>query len=257
MAACGDGAPVGDGGPDSSTPRPAELDGSCTGTGGPRVLVFTRETLWMHPSTPVASAALLAMCESRGFSVIASHDAAVFDGARLADVDVVVFAVTSGDVLDAPGRAALEAWARGGGGVVGIHSASATELSWPFFVDLIGGTFRTHPPQLVRADVTVTAAAHPVAAGLPARWTRTDEWYAYGGRPEEVAGQEVVLSLDEASADPALPADQQVGFHPMAWTHQRLGGRVFYTAMGHTPESYAEPAFLDLLAAAIRWTAGE
>lgn len=230
-------------------PREAVIDGQCEGA-GPRVLVFTRETLWMHPSTPVARDALLAMCATRGFAVTASADEKVFD--RVAEYDVAVFAVTSGNVLDDRGRAAFEAWVRAGGGVVGIHSASATEYDWPFFVELIGARFRTHPPELLAADVTVEDAAHPITAGVPARWNRTDEWYAYHDRPEE-QGYHLLLALDESTV--TLPEDQRGGVHPLAWTDDRLGGRMFYTSMGHTPESYAEPAFLDLLAAAITWTA--
>lgn len=241
-------------GEDAAGPREAVIDGSCTGTGGPRVLVFTRETLWMHPSTPVASAALLDMCAIRGFSVTASHDEKIFD--RVAEHDVVVFAVTSGNVLDDTGRAAFEPWVRAGGGVVGLHSASATEYDWPFFVELVGAQFRTHPPELRPADVTIEDPTHPITAALPARWNRTDEWYSYHQRPEEL-GLHIVLALDEATVVPALPADQIAGYHPMAWTHERFGGRTFYTAMGHTPESYAEPIFLDMVAAAIVWTAGD
>jgi type 1 glutamine amidotransferase len=251
---CGGG---GDGGPDSAEARDAVLDGSCTGSGGPRVLVFTRENLWMHPSTPVASAALLAMCEARGFSVTASHDEKVFDSFRLAQFDVVVFAVTSGIVLDDPGRLAFEAWVRGGGGVVGLHSASATELEWPFFIELMGAQFLGHPPGLFAADITVEDSTHPTVAGLPPRWNRTDEWYYFVQRPEEQAGLHILLALDEASAVPDLPADARVGFHAVTWTHERFGGRSFYTAMGHTSEAYAEPAFLDMVAAAIAWTAGD
>ena len=243
-------------GDDLAVARPAAIDAACAGAAGqPRVLVYSRETLWTHPSTPVARAALIDMCASRGFTVTASRDPAVFSAARLADVDVVVFAVTSGNVLDEPARAAFEPWVRAGGGVVGLHSASATEYDWPFFVELIGARFRTHPPVLTVADVTVEAPAAPVTAGLPARWSRTDEWYAFHERPE-AQGLDIVLALDEASAQPALPDDQRAGYHPIAWTDDHLGGRMFYTAMGHTPESYAEPAFLDLIAQAIAWTAG-
>lgn len=244
LAACGGG----EGGPDAA-PRDAVIDGRCDGA-GPRVLVFTRENMWNHPSNPVARDALLAMCATRGFAVTATADERVFD--RIADYDVAVFAVTSGIVLDDRGRAAFEAWVRAGGGTVGIHSANATEHEWPFFMQLIGARFRTHPPELLAADVTVEDAAHPITAGLPARWPRTDEWYAYHDRPEEL-GYHMLLALDESTVD--LPADQRSGFHPLAWTDDRLGGRMFYTSMGHTPESYAEPAFLDLLAAAITWTA--
>ena len=241
-AACADPA---------SGPREAALAGECAGD-GPRVLVFSRETMWMHPSTPVARAALLGLCASEGFAVTASSDPAVFDS--IADFDVAVFAVTSGNVLDDRGRAAFEPWVRAGGGVVGVHSASATEYDWPFFVELIGARFRTHPPTLVAGDVTTLAAA-PVVAGLPVPWRRTDEWYSFHEEPEALAASvDVVLALDEDSA-PDLPADQRTGLHPVAWTDDHLGGRMFYTSMGHTPESYGEPAFLQLLTQAITWTA--
>ncbi len=239
-----------------SEPREAVIDAECAGRGGPRVLVFSRETLWMHPSMPVARAALVDLCASEGFSVVASSDPAVFDADRLAATDVVVFAVTSGNVLDDPGRAAFEPWVRAGGGVVGIHSASATEYDWPFFVELIGARFRTHPPVLIAGDVTIEDAS-PIVAGLPAPWRRTDEWYSFHEQPEELdATVDVILALDEATAAD-LPADQRTGFHPVAWTDDHLGGRMFYTSMGHTPESYAEPDFLRLLAQGITWAAGE
>lgn len=244
-------------GDDLAPTRPVVIDAACVGvTGQPRVLVYSRETLWTHPSTPVARAALVDMCATRGFNVTASSDPAVFTEARLADLDVVVFAVTSGNVLDEPARAAFAPWVRAGGGVVGLHSASATEYDWPFFVELIGARFRTHPPVLTVGDVTVEDPAAPSTAGLPPRWSRTDEWYAFHERPE-AQGVHVVLALDEASAQPPLPDDQRAGYHPIAWTDDHLGGRMFYTAMGHTPESYAEPAFLDLVAHAIAWAAGD
>ena len=44
--------------------------------------------------------------------------------------------------------------------------------------------------------------------------------------------------------------------HPLAWYHAFDGGRAWYTAMGHTMESYADPQFRAHLAGAIRWAAG-
>ena len=64
----------------------------------------------------------------------------------------------------------------------------------------------------------------------------------------------MLLTLDEGSYDPgdgAMGAD-----HPIAWYHEFDGGRAFYTALGHTSESYAEPEFLQHLAGAIEWASG-
>ena len=46
------------------------------------------------------------------------------------------------------------------------------------------------------------------------------------------------------------------GNHPAAWYHAYEGGRAFYTAGGHTKESYAEPRFLRHLLGGITWAAG-
>jgi uncharacterized protein len=41
--------------------------------------------------------------------------------------------------------------------------------------------------------------------------------------------------------------------HPLAWCHDRPGGRSFYTALGHISEAYADAAFLAHLAGALAW----
>jgi uncharacterized protein len=234
---------------------PAVIDARCDGQAGqPRVLVFSAENLWNHPSNPVAVQALLAMCGTRGYTVTASHDPAAFLE-QLPDTDVVVFAVTSGPVMSKEARAVFEPWARGGGGVLGLHSATATEPGWPFFLDLMGGEFAGHGPGLFDGRLVVDDPAHPTTAGIamPA-FTRTDEWYSFARHPE-AAGMHVVMSLDESSLSPDYPADLRMSYHAITWTHEQLGGRVFYTALGHMPDTYAQPWFADMLGRAIDWTA--
>jgi type 1 glutamine amidotransferase len=43
--------------------------------------------------------------------------------------------------------------------------------------------------------------------------------------------------------------------HPLVWCHERGGGRVFYTALGHAPEAYADPEFRAHLLGGLSWTA--
>jgi type 1 glutamine amidotransferase len=45
--------------------------------------------------------------------------------------------------------------------------------------------------------------------------------------------------------------------HPLAWCRPYGRGRCFYTALGHTIESYVEPAMRAHLAGGIRWAAGQ
>jgi hypothetical protein len=63
----------------------------------------------------------------------------------------------------------------------------------------------------------------------------------------------VLATVDESTYDPgpdAMGAD-----HPITWWHDYDGGRSWYTAMGHTPESYSEPLFLQLLLGGIVYAA--
>ena len=72
---------------------------------------------------------------------------------------------------------------------------------------------------------------------LPAVWQRTDEWYNFRSNPRSTV--HVLATLDERSySGGKMGAD-----HPIAWCRAFDGGRSWYTAMGHTPESYAEPLF--------------
>jgi type 1 glutamine amidotransferase len=43
------------------------------------------------------------------------------------------------------------------------------------------------------------------------------------------------------------------GDHPVVWCQEYDGGRAWYTALGHTNESYAEEAFLQHLLGGIQW----
>ena len=131
-----------------------------------------------------------------------------------------------------------------------MHSATDTEYQWPWYGRLLGTRFRIHP-QIQQARIQVVNRRHPSTVGLPASWSRTDEWYNFTRRP---AGVRVLARLDESSYMPgqgAMGAD-----HPIAWAHEFQGGRAWYTGGGHTSESYAEPLFRSHLLGGIRYAAG-
>jgi len=232
------------------------IDGACTGQPGrPRVLVYSRENLWRHLSNFYARLAIYDMCTTRGFNVLTTNDPLAINAARLSEIDVVVFAITSGPGIDDLGRADFEAWMRAGHGMVGLHSASATEPEWPFYVDRIGASFRGHVPGMQPATVTVEPGAHPITDGLAPPPVLTDEWYFFQGRPEDVAGQQMLLSLDEASLPADYPAEYKVGYHPIGWARDDADGRVFYTALGHNPDAWSDPWVLELVGRSIEWAA--
>ena len=77
---------------------------------------------------------------------------------------------------------------------------------------------------------------HLATQHLSDTWTHFDEWYNF----KSISGDiQVLLTLDESSYKGGKNGD----YHPIAWYQEFDGGRMFYTGMGHTKESYSNPEF--------------
>lgn len=214
-----------------------------------KALVFSKTTGFRHASIPDGITALQSLAAEHGFEVVATEDAGVFTPEGLEPYQVVIFLNTTGDVLDEAQQAAFEAYIRTGRGFVGIHSAADTEYDWPFYAGLLGVHLQSHPP-IQRATINVADRVHPSTSMLPARWERRDEWYDFRANPR--GGVHVLATLDEATYDGGLMGHD----HPIAWCQTYEGGRSWYTAGGHTPNTYSEPLFRQHLAGGIRYAAG-
>ncbi|HZF91596.1 ThuA domain-containing protein [Streptomyces sp.] len=214
------------------------------------VLVFSRTAGFRHDSIPAGIDALRALGTQGDFTVTATENPAAFTPANLASYEAVVFLNTTGNVLDDTQQSALESYVDGGGGFVGVHAAADTEYDWPYYGRLVGAYFKSHPA-VQQATVRTEDRTHPATAHLGATWTRTDEWYNYRTNPRP--GVRVLQTLDESTyGGGEMGAD-----HPITWCHTQGKGRAFYTGLGHTAESYGDPAFRTLLLGAVRYAAGQ
>ena len=212
------------------------------------VLVFTKTAGFHHDSIPAGIQAIRSLGVHYGFDVDDNTDAAAFTDASLSRYRVVVFLNTTGDVLDLPQQAAFENFIHNGGGFVGIHSAADTEYDWPWYSRLVGAYFVSHP-DIQSGTLRVADASHPSTETLPREWIRTDEWYNFREVPRPDVG--VLLTIDEST----YSGGEMGAYHPISWRHPYEGGRAWYTAMGHTIESYSEPFFLVHVAEGIVWAA--
>lgn len=214
------------------------------------VLVFSKTAGFRHDSIPDGINAVRKLGAEHGFAVAATEDSSIFTDDALARFRVVIFLNTTGDVLNDEQQAAFERFIRSGRGYVGVHSAADTEYDWPWYGKLVGAYFRSHPA-VQPAEMKVEIRDHPSTRHLPLKWRRTDEWYDYRSNPRESV--KVLLSLDEST----YKGGQMGEDHPISWFHEYDGGRAFYTGMGHTRETFAEPDFLAHLLGGIRWAMGE
>ncbi|MFI6633015.1 ThuA domain-containing protein [Nonomuraea fuscirosea] len=212
-----------------------------------KVLVFSKTAGFRHDSIPTGIQAIRDLGAANDFAVDATEDSAAFSTGNLAQYQAVVFLSTTGDVLNADQQAAFQTYVDGGGGYVGVHAAADTEYDWPYYGQLVGAWFNNHPA-IQRATVRTEDRAHAATAHLGATWSRTDEWYNYRTNPRQ--NVRVLQSLDESSY-----SGGGMGDHPITWCHPQSSGRSFYTGLGHTQESYADPDFRALLAGGIRYAA--
>ena len=252
---------------------PYESAGDAGVVGPFKILVYAYSTGFRHDSIPQGIAALRELGAVNGFGVEVKGsaqnrrggycgnrpepaDLAYFRTENLALYAAIVFlntttpATPTTPLLDDTGKAALEAYIRGGGGFVGIHAATDAEYGWAFYHELLGATFLNHGPA-VESMLRIEDATHPAMRALPDPWARYDEWYNFTVNPRPTA--HVLLTLDEATY-PDNPSP--MGDHPIAWCKTVGDGRSFYTGLGHTAAAFNDPLVLRHLLGGILYASG-
>lgn len=219
--------------------------------GDPKVLVFSKTMAFRHGSIPAGIAAIQQLGAANNFAVDTTENANAFTEENLGQYSAVVFLSTTGDVLNAEQEAAFERYIQAGGGYVGIHAATDTEYDWGWYGKLSGAYFQSHPSGTPEADFHVVAKNHPATEFfIDTIWHRTDEMYNFKKLNPDV---NVILTIDESTYEGGQNGD----YHPMAWYHDYDGGRAFYTALGHTDESYSEENYLKHILGGIKYAIGE
>jgi len=201
-----------------------------------------------HDSIATARQVLATMAaQSRAFSVTATENVGELTAERFATVDVLMFAMTTGELpLDASQKSAMIAFVNNGGGFIGTHSATDTLYGWPDYGRLVGAYFKEHP-WVQEATVNVEDTTHPTSSGLGASFRLLEEYYTFRENPRPSV--HVLLSLNAPSVGAS-------GDYPLAWTQTVGRGRSYYNALGHFSETWNDPRFQNQIANAIRWVSG-
>ena len=235
----------------SSTPtQPSTTETSTTQpppTPAVRVLMVTTTAGFRHDSIPAARQVMASLAAStRSFSVTATEDLSTLSAEHLRSFDVVMFALTSGELpLSQAQKDALIEFVRSGHGFIGVHSATDTLYAWPDYGRLVGAYFREHP-WTQQGSVIVEDQSHPATAGLGDRFSLVEEFYTFQENPR--GRVQVLLRLDAVSVGSS-------GDYPLAWAQSFGAGRSYYNALGHFSETWNDPRFQRQLAGAIRWAA--
>ncbi|MGB7169736.1 MAG: ThuA domain-containing protein [Acidobacteriaceae bacterium] len=172
--------------------------------------------------------------------------------------DALVFASTTGELdMDASQKADMMSFIHDDGkGFVGIHAALDANYTWPEYREMIGGQFDQHPWFTFNAPILNEDPSFPAVRHFPHEFVKYDEIY----QPKDWSRDKVnvLLSLDPPKLDYANNprihrTDRDFA---VAWAKMYGKGRVFYSTLGHTEESWQDPDIRKMYCEAIKWVLG-
>lgn len=172
--------------------------------------------------------------------------------------DAVVFASTTGELdMDASQKQDMMSFIKTDGkGFVGIHAALDTNYTWPEYGEMIGAWFDQHPWMTFNAPIIKEDPDFPAVRHFPKAFVKYDEIY----QPKNWSRHNVnvLLSLDSSKLDynnnPRIHRTDHD--FPVAWSKMYGKGRVFYSTLGHTEESWQDPDIRNMYSEAIKWVLG-
>jgi hypothetical protein len=174
-------------------------------------------------------------------------------GPSLSNVDAIFFMGHRDVPLDAQQRAELAAFVHDEGkGFVAAHVALTAFEGWPEFGDLIGGRYDDHPWNTASGTIINEDRSFPATRHFPATFPFTDEFYQAKNFSRDDA--HVLLRLDVSTMPPNSNL-RNMDF-PLAWEKTYGKGRVFYSSLGHAPETWDNRDVAQMYFEAIKWALG-
>lgn len=211
------------------------------------VAIFSKTMGFRHASIEEGIKSIQKLGDENGFFVDATENSDTLI-MNLKKYDGIIFLSPSGDVFTDEQQRIFKDYIQNGGGFMGIHAATTAEYDWPWYGNMIGAYFDDHPkPQ--NATIQVIDHNHPATSFLDQQWHTFDEWYNFKSLSTDI---QVLMTLDETS----YKGGKHGEFHPIAWYQAYDGGRVFYTALGHSEKSYTDPLFLKHILGGILYAVG-
>jgi len=249
----------------------------------PSILLFTKSSGYEHAvikttdgKQSVVEQALRSLGARHGFELMATKDGRIFDSSEFRGYTALFF-YTTGDLtkpgtdgqppMSPRGKQAFLDAVHGGLGLIGAHAATDTfhpqgnaqgsadspkrdleqgGQSEPY-LRMLGGEFLAHG-KIQPATLIVNDANFPGVKTPPQNLN--EEWYSLKNL---ISDMHVILTV-ETTGMQGEPYQRPP--YPVTWAHQYGHGRVFYTAMGHLPETWENEFFLGLLAGGIAWVMG-
>jgi uncharacterized protein len=191
-----------------------------------------------HPSVPARFWLRRALLALPGYPFERVSSLEALSGEAAASYRAIVLYVHH-EKISTAALDALDQFLDAGGGLLALHSASASYKNRPRFYDMLGGHFVEHGP-VEEFLVEPAAAPDDIFRGLPAFSVR-DELY----RHEYDAANHVHFYTEVDGVR-----------EPVVWTRRHGRGRVCYCALGHTVGVMCQAEVQQIVQRGLVWAAG-
>ncbi len=230
-----------------------------------RLLIFNRNVEYNgHRASILAGSEAFTQFGKRtgAFETTVTEDPAVFDRDSLRQFDAIFLNNTIGSCVAEPERRKnLLEFVTAGGGLMGVHGTSVafTKWQWPPLEDwaefghMIGARGARHRGGYIQEPIVIALddASHPLLGAFDGRaYPWSDEIFRFHD-PYSRKNVRVLLRIDTEKTDLStyqpddrdhcLRADND---YALAWVRNYGKGRVFYSALAHSPHVFEDAKML-------------
>jgi len=171
----------------------------------------------------------------KGISLTYTNDPNDLNADNLAKYDGLMIYANHDDIT--PGQeSAMKNFVEGGKALIPIHSASFMFRNSDWYVQTVGGQFKTHGAGTFTVDIV--KPDHSVMEGI-SEFETWDETYVHHKLNDDMT---VLMERVEDGHR-----------EPWTWVREQGKGKVFYTAYGHDERTWSQTAFHDLVANGVLW----
>jgi type 1 glutamine amidotransferase len=183
---------------------------------------------------------------------------------KIAEYDAIFLNSIVGEfAADLEVRDSLARYVREGGGMGGVHGTPWASRNWDEFAEIIGS--QSAPHRIEQGVMNVYDAASPLmkpfgGKNLPFR----EEYYRFEheGRGR-LRWDQVRVLMTVALDDPKIEPRPWNGYkrpdniYPVSWIRHYGKGRVFYSSLGHMPETFMAPELVGHFFAGVQFMLGD
>jgi uncharacterized protein len=183
---------------------------------------------------------------------------------KIAAYDAIFLNSIVGELFADPAvRASVAAFVKNGGGLIGIHGTPWASRNWDEFTEMIGS--KDAPHRIEQGVMRVYDRESPLTKPLGEQPINfKEEYYRFqidGARRLRWNHVRVLLTvdLDDLKVEPRpwtgyTRADK---IYPVSWIRTYGKGRVFYTSIGHMPETFMTPSLVGHMLAGVQYALGD